>query len=168
MSIFDTLIADRSQKDRTELEALFAQALDGTISAAGWAVLNDPNHRGAYNYTDLNRVTEAMEALHARLTDYGYATGYQPVYVVGSRTVWQENEDPTMEQLEQYLANVRRLRAVLATLPTTPQAPADMEYLTIQEANAIEQILVDLDFQITTMATTFVPAGEAVSGGDYF
>lgn len=122
--------------------------------------------RGAYNYTDLNRVTAAMEDIHSRLTAYGYRTGYAPFEAAPGRYTWQEREIPTREQMEAYLANLRALKGVLDLLSTTPAAPADMEGLTYGEANNIEKILVDLDFQITTMATTFIPCGEAISGGD--
>lgn len=166
MSIIDSLIYDRAQADRAALDALLAQANAGTITAEGWAVLQTPGHRGAYDYTHLNRVTEAMNNLHERLTGYGYNTGYVPLKIEGNRTEWQEGDAPTPEQLDAYLANLRALKSVLALLSTTPAAPADMEDLTINEANAIEKILADLDFQVVTMATTFIPCGEAICGGD--
>lgn len=122
--------------------------------------------RGAYNYTDLNRVTAAMEDIHSRLTAYGYRTGFAPFEAAPGRFGWLEDDIPTREQMAAYLANLRALKAVLNLLATTPNAPTDIEDLTIAEANNIEQILVDLDFQITTMATTFVACGEALCGGD--
>ena len=166
MSIFETLVTDRSAADPEELRALLVKAVEGTATGEEWAVLNDPGHRGAYNYTDLNRVTAAMDDLHGRLTAYGYRTGYEPLRIDGGRTEWREEDVPTREQLEHYLANLRALKGVLNLRAATPQAPEDMEGLTYGEANDIERILTDLDFQVVTMATTFIPCGEALCGGD--
>lgn len=82
MSIIDTLITDRTAADTAALEALFAKAKAGTITDEEWAVLTDPTHKGAYNYTDLNRVSTALEYLRDRLNGYGYATpGYRRIEV---------------------------------------------------------------------------------------
>ena len=82
MSIIDTLITDRTAADTAALEALFAKAKAGTITDEEWAVLTDPTHKGAYNYTDLNRVSEALEYLKAKLEGYGYlAKGYSRVKI---------------------------------------------------------------------------------------
>lgn len=189
-----TLITDRTAADVAKLEGILAKnmrnwtteesmyfwfgegAYGGILTAEGDALwtATDAVHayegdgliRGAYNYTDLNRVTAAMDDLHGRLTAYGYRTGYAPFEAATGRRTWQEGDIPTREQMEDYLANLRSLKGVLDLLATTPKAPADMEGLTIAEANNIEQILVDLDFQVTTMATTFIPCGEAICGGD--
>ena len=82
MSIIDTLITDRTAADTAALDALYAKARAGTITDEEWAVLNDPTHKGAYNYTDLNRVSEALEYLRNRLEGYGYlAKGYSRVKI---------------------------------------------------------------------------------------
>lgn len=137
----------------TETDAVEVYAGDGVV-------------RGAYNATDLNRVTAAMEELHARLTACGYWTGYTPVVLDGGRVRWCMEDIPTREQMEGYLANVRRLREVLDVPAGTPAAPADMEGLTLEEANHIERILERLDAQLTIMAETWIPCGEAVCGGE--
>lgn len=165
MSIIDTLVTDRTEADLSELEALLSRPLaEWTAEELAW--FNEAKSKGAYSYTDLNRVTAAMEYLDALLTGYGYITGYQPVSVVPGRTVWQEDDEYTPAQLQQYLADVSALRAVLELLPTTPEVPEDMEGLTIQEANDIERILVDIDALLGIMATTFIPCGEALCGED--
>lgn len=80
MSIIDNLVTDRSQADVDSLRALLARG------AANWTAeelseFNLARSKGAYNYTDLNRVTEAMDYLNDRLVGYGYQTGYQRVEV---------------------------------------------------------------------------------------
>ena len=55
------------------------------------------NEKGTYDWRALNRVTEAMEDLHRRFTEYGYATGYVPVRIVhrdGSVSgQWREDDE---------------------------------------------------------------------------
>ena len=189
------LITDRTAADVAWLEGILAKdmrdwtaaesmyfwfgegAYGGILTAEGdalWTTTDavqayDGNGlvRGAYNATDLNRVTAAMDDLHSRLTAYGYRTGYAPFEAAPGRFGWLEDDIPTREQMEAYLANLRALRAVLDLPAGTPRVPADAEGLTYGEANDMEHMLNKVDFQVVTMATTFVPAGEAVSGGDY-
>lgn len=88
MSIIDELITDRTQSDVTHWQELHDK---------GWAGMTDDEKaewstaamKGAYNYTDLNRVTEAMDYLNGVFTGYGYATGYKPIKV--------RNSDPNAE-----------------------------------------------------------------------
>lgn len=158
MSIIDTLIYDRTAADTAALEALFAKAKAGSLTDEEWAVLADPAHKGAYNYTDLNRVTTALEYLRGVLEGYGYTpNGY-----VRFTRIWQEEDNPTPAQMRQYLANVAAIRATLAVLPTTPTVPDDMEDLTVAEANAIEKILVDVETVIKSMEQIFLHSGQVL------
>lgn len=82
MSIIDSLITNRTQADVAALHALLAKAKAGTLTDEEWAVLADPAHKGAYNYTDLNRVSAALDYLAVLLRGYGYAVpGYQRIKV---------------------------------------------------------------------------------------
>lgn len=80
MSIIDELITDRTQADVTHWKKLHDK---------GWAGMTDEEKaewstaamKGAYNYTDLNRVTEAMDYLENILSRYGYKTGYKKIVV---------------------------------------------------------------------------------------
>ena len=66
--------------------------------------------------------------------------------------------------MEEYLQNVSTLRGVLATLPATPEVPSDMSGLTYQEANEIEQILVDVEILLNNMAAAWFYSGDLFSG----
>lgn len=160
MSIIDTLITDRTAADTAALEALFAKAKAGTITDEEWAVLNDPTHKGAYNYTDLNRVSAALEYLREQLEVYGYS----PKGYVKETRVWQTNDIPSPAQMAQYLANVAAIRQTLAVRPNTPAMPGDIEDLSAEEANAIEMILVDVETLLTNMPHAFPHAGVTVCG----
>lgn len=83
------------------------------------------------------------------------------------RTSWIEGEIPTFLQLEQYLSNVSALRNTINLIGSTPQTPESMDLVGYVEANNIEKILVDIETIINRMISTFVPCGEAISGGDY-
>ena len=82
------------------------------------------------------------------------------------RYEWKEYDAPTTGQMTVYLLNVSIIRSVLAVMETTPEVPADMVDLMVQEANDIEVILLDVYRQLNIMATTFIPCGEALCGGD--
>lgn len=77
---FSTLVTDRSPADLETLRALLAVPL-ADWTAEQLAEFNLAASKGAYNYTDLNRVTAAMDYLNEVLTELGYQTGYQRVKV---------------------------------------------------------------------------------------
>lgn len=65
------------------------------------------------------------------------------------RDYWEIGDISRQEQMDQYLTNLGYVKNVLGLLKSTPESPATMNYLTYTEANAIEQILVDIEFVIT-------------------
>ena len=144
MSIIDNLITDRAQSDVDDLIALLEIGKENW-TAEELAEFNLARSKGSYNYTDLNRVTAAMNYLNDRLVGYGYQTGYQTVEVIPGRTEWEESDIPTPELMAVYLSNVEAIRSTLEVLSTTPETPESMEALTWAEANNIEQILVDVE-----------------------
>ena len=77
---FSTLITDRSPEDLQALRDLLATPM-ADWTAEQLAEFNQAVSKGAYNYTDLNRVTACMDYLNERLTALGYVTGYRPIIV---------------------------------------------------------------------------------------
>lgn len=77
---FSTLVTDRSQADLTLLRDLLSTPMEDWTEEQ-LAQFNQALSKGAYNYTDLNRVTACMEYLNERLVGLGYETGYFPVEV---------------------------------------------------------------------------------------
>lgn len=77
---FSTLITDRTQADLDALRALLSTPM-ADWTAEQLAEFNLAVSKGAYNYTDLNRVTACMDYLNEVLTGLGYVTGYAPVEV---------------------------------------------------------------------------------------
>ena len=73
------LITDRVKADLDALNAILRRFAAGTEMEADWAALNAPNQRGAYNYTDLNRVSAAAELVYQSLMGQGISVDYARV-----------------------------------------------------------------------------------------
>lgn len=151
------LVTDRTARDVADLQALAAKPVS-EWTAAEKAAFN-ANHKGAYNYTDLNRVENAVKTLADLLNACGY-----PVKTLATRTNWSASDTPTMTDMTRYLENVRIIRAAFHTLPTTPQAPASMRALTYDKANAIERILADVDTLLNNMIASYTYSGDIFGG----
>ncbi|MBE6955680.1 MAG: hypothetical protein E7449_07230 [Ruminococcaceae bacterium] len=158
MSIVDTLIYDRTEAERDALEALYAKAKAGDATDEEMAILTDPTHKGAYNYTDLNRVGKAIVYIANRLKAAGNDIEVSP------KTNWTREDIPAPAQMVHYLEQIQKVRDVLTVYQTTPAVPADMEGLTHTEANDIEKILVDVDQLITNMIAAYYYSGELYGG----
>lgn len=113
---------------------------------------------GYYNLEDLNRVGTAVAYVRDRLTAAGYGVSAKP------KTDWQPGDVPTVTQMAQYTADVAAIRAALAVYPSTPTAPPNMDGLTADEANDIEQILTDVDDLITKMMAAYRHSGMMYAG----
>ena len=155
------LITDRTQQDVGRIRELAKKLNAGTATVEELAEWNSIVLKGSYDYSDLNRVGDAVQYLSEILKSRGYDCPVIP------KLDWSESGRGAPSDMAQYLQNVQTLRGILTLLPETPNVPADMEKLTWQEANAIEQILVDLESTIKTMLKTRVACGDAYCGGEY-
>lgn len=72
------LITDREQADLDLLEDLLAAPMEDWTEAE-LAEFNLARSRGAYNYTDLNRVSAAAELVYQSLIEQGFVVDYAPV-----------------------------------------------------------------------------------------
>nr|DAT44254.1 MAG TPA: hypothetical protein [Caudoviricetes sp.] len=150
------LITDRTQADVDRVRQLAQKGFGNMTADEKTEWLN--GLKGAYNASDLNRVGAAVAYVAGRLTGYGYVVSVSP------RQDWQVADIPTQESMTAYLADVAALRAALTVAAGTPEVPEDMERLTWQEANDIEQILVDVDELLTRMAAAWFYSGEIYAG----
>lgn len=151
------LVTDRTAGDVARLRELLAKPVN-TWTATDRANFTAVN-KGAYNYTDLNRVENAVQTLANLLNANGYHVEIQSV-----KTNWAESTIPTLSDFTRYLDNVRRIRAAFYTLPTTPQVPASMKGLTYDKANAIERILSDIDVLLNNMIASYTYSGDIFGG----
>ena len=117
--------------------------------------------RGAgtyYNASDLNRVGAAVQYVAERFAAQGYTVAVSP------KTDWLASDIPTVSELETYRQNIATLRALIAVMPTTPEAPETMRFLDYIKANDIERILLDLDTLLTNAALAWYQSGELYAG----
>lgn len=140
----DNLIIDRTQRDVDRWEYLKNKNWDSMTLDERNEWSSSP--KGSYGHTDLNRVGEAIQYVADQFRDAGYIVDLKPV-----KTNWTIHDKPTLTQFTNYLDNVSILKAILSEFPGTPSTPSDMYKLTYQEANAIEQILVDIEIMLQTM-----------------
>lgn len=76
---FSTLVTDRTQQDVAYVKQLVEKLVTGTATDKEKAEWNSFTLKGAYNHTDLNRVTEAMRYLVFKLRSYGYAVNFSEI-----------------------------------------------------------------------------------------
>lgn len=77
---------------------------------------------------------------------------------------WYEDDVPTASQMETYRGNIASLRAVIAVMTSTPEAPEAMRALNYVKANNIELILEDLDQLIINMTQAWFFSGDLYAG----
>lgn len=156
MSVIDTLVTDRTEADASRYSELRDKgwAEMTTAEKAEWVA----GMKGAYNASDLNRVASAMAYLSQRFASAGYSVP------VSSPTDWANGDIPTKGDMDTYLDDLRRIRAALAVMDTTPSAPGSMDYLTWAKANDIEKILVDVDDALGRLLLSPFYSGEIYSG----
>lgn len=164
------LIYDRTLEDVAEVRRLLAkldpETGDGLTAAeqAKW----DAGLKGAYNFTDLNRVESAVKTLAAALTSAGYPVEITPV-LKGSKSEdreWQEGDIVRRAQWTTYLSNVQRLRDAYYTLAETGALPKPEDKLGYVGANNIEKVLADIDLLIDCMKSSYRRCGTFRSGNN--
>ena len=144
----DDLIFDRTQSDVSRVQSLTQKIIAGTATEAEKAEWLGGKMKGAYNAADLNRVGAAVDYLTELLYSLGYNVSTIP------KQDWVETDIPVQSQMEQYITNIQTLRDCLPYV--APDAPDDMELLTYQEANAIEEILYTLESVLIAMEEAFL------------
>ena len=86
--------------------------------------------KGAYNYSDLNRVERAVAEI-SDILGLGLTT----------KTDWGMWDIPTASDMERYLNNVAVLRERVVVSASVPALPTSMNNLTYTDANNIELVL---------------------------
>ena len=141
------MITDRTSQDVDRVKILAEKAWQD-MTAEERAEWLSPM-RGAYNYTDMNRVGEAVAYVAGRLMEFGYLS------FVPSTRVWSAKDTPTESDLFRYFSNVSVLRQAIAVWESTPEAPGSINGFGINEANALEKILVDVDSVLTHISNAW-------------
>lgn len=114
----------------------------------------------SYGWQDMNRVAEAMEYVAERLRTCGFDLAVAP-------RRFTRTDFPTPDVFEHYLAQLSKLRTAISLRLTTPPVPVvgtEKDYMTVQEANDIERILVDIDEMLTKASAAFRHCNAVVCG----
>lgn len=115
--------------------------------------------KGAYNYTDLNRVETKVKELNELLNKYNYIAGITTI-----KLDWSKTDFFTKADSIRYLDNINKIRQAYVVKDTTPATPVTLNKLNYIKANDIEKILADIEDLIHGMEQYFVYSGVANSG----
>lgn len=149
------MITDRTAQDVDRVKVLAAKTWQDMTAEEQSEWLSPM--KGSYNYTDLNRVEDAVAYVAGRLNEFGYLP-YQPV----TRS-WSAEDIPNESDLAKYFGNVATLRRAIAVWASTPEAPSSINGFGVNEANALEQILVDVDLVLTRISQAWFYSGDLYS-----
>lgn len=157
MTLFDalSLITDRTAADVARWQELKSKGLANMTAAelAEWRT-----SKGAYNYTDMNRVEAAVFMIASKLNDIDI-----PVKVE-TKSNWTHADLPTAKDFERYLGNVAKLRGASSGLHLAPALPTSMVRLNYIGANNIEAALLFINEWADGMKDTRRYSGEFYGG----
>jgi hypothetical protein len=148
----ENLITDRTEPDVERVKALAAKAFQD-MTAEERAEWLSPM-KGSYNYTDMNRVEGAVAFVAERLSEFGYLPSVPKTHV------WSAEDIPTESDLFRYFGNIATLRNAITVWASTPDAPAGIAGFGPSEANALEQILLDVDLVLTRISEAWFYSGD--------
>ena len=137
--MLENLITDRTLADVETVKRLAEAIKNGTATAAQVHEYLNVHQKGAYTCEDLNRVEAAVAYVVDRLKEFGYHLAIYPV------ATWSVGDKLTAADFNRYFKNVAQIRDTIAVWRRTPQVPDSIANFDVNKANALEQILVDVD-----------------------
>lgn len=153
-------ITDRTQAD-VDRRAYLARKGLANMSQTELAEWLAPS-KGAYNYTDLNRVENAV----AKIKDLMSALR-RDIDLYDTRK-WTMDDVPSPTDMQKYLYNVKVIRDALPELHyVMPEAPVSMVNFTYAQANAVEAILAYALEYVENVVEIFPFSGEIFGGESY-
>lgn len=147
------LITDRTQADVSALFGLVRKGWDKMTQAERDAWLQA--ERGAYNHTDLNRVSHAIQYIVDLLDTYGYSVS------ISVRTDWSETDIPTESDMQDYLGGVQAIKDKFYGVTPLPDSMNNLTYI---GANNVEKLLLEIELYINRMVAGFRRCGTFLSG----
>lgn len=153
--------------DRTEQDKIYVETLRDKILANGFNSLTIEEKaswlsctlKGAYNYTDRNRVENAVKQINEKLVEYNYMQ--EILEIVENRDITTIDDK---QSANRYLNNIQKLINNFYTLSSTPALPESLDNIDINVANNIEKILNDLYIILRGIENNFVHSGVANCG----
>lgn len=155
------MITDRSLSDVEIAKSLIKKGFQNMTNEEKQSFLS--GLKGAYNYTDVNRVESAVEYLAERLVKtpeelrefsensgvYWYENFFDVEYSpedykgIEAKNDWKLNDEFTEEERQKYLQKILYVLGALDAVPS--EFPQTLKGLTHSGANTIEKSLVDFD-----------------------
>lgn len=129
------LITDRTQNDVKYVTTIRNKIIDGSITSSELVEWNN-GLKGSYNYTDLNRVGNAVSTIVAELNDVGY------IIMLNPKTDWALGDIPTPAQMTTYLSNIVAIKSIL---DLDKALPSSMNKISYEDANHIEELLLEAE-----------------------
>lgn len=148
------LITDRTLTDVEYVKRLTDAFKTGTATEEQVQEYLNVIQKGAYTYRDLNRVEEAVQYVAERLREFGYLP------VLPTVRNWSVEDKPNADDFARYFGNVAMLRNAITVWGSTPEAPNDVTGFDHNKANALEQILVDVDQILTKISQAWFYSGD--------
>ena len=159
MTLYDGLhlVTDRTQEDVIAWRTLREKPWDSMSDEekAQWE-----RGKGAYNYTDLNRVEGAVYMLANRMEELGV---HVPVL---TKTDWGVGDAPTESDMKRYFENLAKLRGSSSGLHLSPTPPEDAVGFDYVAANVVEEMLKYIDAWTRGAKSQRCYAGE-IFGGEW-
>lgn len=112
--------------------------------------------KGAYNYTDLNRVGEAVAYLANILNASGRSAS------VTAKTNWTMADIPSRTQEAAFLSDLVLLKS--SVTGDVPTVPSTLDGMTYEVANRIEQILIAVHDSINYERSNWEVSGLMICG----
>lgn len=128
--MFD-FITDRTQADVDRASELSTKGWDNMTAAEKEEWL--AGLKGAYNYTDFNRVEMAIAHLSK---EFGLG--------LTTKTDWTMWDIPKQTDLDRFIGNIVAVRSIASVYTATPTTPKSINKMTYAVANDIEKILKDI------------------------
>lgn len=131
--------------DRTNADVIYAKEHQS----------NNNFLKGAYNYTDLNRIEEWCEQIATELTNAGYSLS------ITTKTDWDMDDFPTQAELERIRSNIAVLKSKFFA---TTNVPSNLNNMTYTKANDLEKVLNEIWNNLYGTENYYVHSGVARAG----
>lgn len=161
MSIINELVYDRTQADVDRVFTLKNKILTEGLSSLSAEEKAEylAGMKGAYNYTDFNRLGEAIAYLVERMKELDIHDSS-----IIPKVDWVMGDTPTQSQVSNLLSCLTKLRAKLSLPDDAPSVPNSLDKLTYQTANDMELLLWMIDQRITQTTAAFRYSGTMYCG----
>ena len=152
------LVTDRTLADVESVKKLAEAIKNGVATEEQVQEYLTVHQKGAYTYEDLNRVEAAVAYVANRLKEFGYDLSIRPV------ETWSVEDKPNKEDFDRYFWNIAQIRAAITVWKSTPEAPDSVAGFDVNKANALEQILMDVNQVLNKIQAAWFFLGDLHAG----